>query len=144
MMSSLASAALAPGRRPPASAGPTGPRPPAPSRGGPPRPPPRRRRSRRSPARAGSRPGTRARRPRLPPPARARGWGISRACSRGLQGGQLHPEEGPAALPRENRQLALVLPDDRGADREAEAGGILGREERLQDPLPVRLREPRP
>src|SRR5260221_9895791 len=86
----------------------------------------------RSRPRAGSRPASRGRTPRLPPPAPGRA-----TCSRGLQGGQRHPEEGPASLPLGDRKLALVLPDDRMADREAEAGRVLGGEERLEDALTV-------
>ena len=68
--------------------------------------------------------------PRAPPAAR-------RAPSGGA--GRLHPEDRPAALARPHVELAVVLAHDRMTDRQAEARRVLGREERLEDALPVGL-----
>src|SRR5260370_21940446 len=60
----------------------------------------------------------------------------------GLEGGEGQAEDRSASLPGQNRELALVLPDDGMAYREPEAGRILGGIKRLEDALAVGGRHP--
>src|SRR5260370_42421699 len=53
----------------------------------------------------------------------------------GLEGGEGQAKDRSASLPGQNRELALVLPDDGMAYREPEAGRILGGIKRLEDAL---------
>src|SRR5258708_23954540 len=61
-----------------------------------------------------------------------------------LEGGEGQTEDRPAPLPGQDRELTLVLPDDGMANREPEAGRVLGGIERLEDALAVGGRHPRP
>src|SRR5258708_31133181 len=54
-----------------------------------------------------------------------------------LEGGEGQTEDRPAPLPGQDRELTLVLPDDGMANREPEAGRVLGGIERLEDALAV-------
>src|SRR6185369_6365652 len=95
----------------------------------------------RSLARAGSPGASRGRRPRLRPPARVREVASWRrrpcSCHLGARGGEgkRHLEHGTSAGPWLRLQPSAVLADDGVADRKAEAGRVLGREERLEDAL---------
>src|SRR5258708_21394973 len=61
----------------------------------------------------------------------------------GLEGGEGQAEDRSPSLPGQNRELALVLPDDGMAYREPEAGRILGGIKRLEDALAVGGGHPR-